>query len=105
MPKAASASRPVNNTATETRWSAIERTTRLRQPRLSAHATTSTVAETKAGAAQLALARDRKLTTSIIAKVGNAKVASRRARRSARLRGELASKIRQAKSSGPNTAN
>jgi hypothetical protein len=79
--------------------------TSLRQPRLSAQATTSIVAETKAGAAQLALARDERLTASIIANVGNANAASRRARGPARVRGDAARTKRPAKNSGPNTAN
>src|SRR5439155_22956221 len=91
--------------ATAARWSTIEKVTRLRQPRSKAQATTSTVAETKAGAAQLGWARDKKLTASIIANTGKAKEASRRARGSARVRGVAARTSSPAQNSGPNTAN
>src|SRR5260370_38463286 len=77
--------------------------TSLRQPRDNAQATTSTVAETKAGAAQLGWARDRKLTARSIANTGNAKEASRRARGSARGRGEAGRTGRAAKNSGAQT--
>src|SRR5258708_2262448 len=100
MPRAASVSRPVNNRATTTRWSTTENMTSLRQSRDNAQATTSTVAETKAGAAQLGWARDRKLTASIVANTGNAKEASRRARGSARVRGDAVGTSRAAKNSG-----
>ena len=54
-----------------------------RRPCARSHATTSTTAETKVGADQFAWARERRLTTSIMARLGKAKMASSAARRSA----------------------